>query len=256
MYEHDPFPSVMGTIHEAGHGMYEQGMDADLRGPAGQFTRRRLACTSRSRGCGRTSLGAAAGSGSTTPRSWPRFWARSLDGTSAEDVYRHVNLVQPSLIRVDADEVTYNLHVLIRFELELALMRDELEVADLPGAWNDAYQRHLGIRPPHDGDGVLQDTHWSGGAFGYFPTYTLGTIYSAMLWDRLAVRPARHRRARSRPASSHRCWAGCESTCIGRDRCTRAPELIERVTGSELDHRPLMRYLCGKFGPLYGLEGA
>ena len=106
---------------------------------------------------------------------------------TAEDAYRHVNLVEPSFIRVDADEVTYNLHVLIRFELELAIMRDELEVADLPGAWNDAYERRLGIRPSNDAEGVLQDTHWSGGAFGYFPTYTLGTIYSAMLWDRITV---------------------------------------------------------------------
>ena len=146
---------------------------------------------------------------------------------TAEDVYRHVNLVQPSLIRVDADEVTYNLHVLIRFELELAIMRDELEVADLPGAWNDAYQRHLGIRPPNDGDGVLQDTHWSGGAFGYFPTYTLGTIYSAMLWDRIAVdlpdidEPGRGRRVCAIAGLAARARAPARVTVRGR-RADRA----------------------------------
>ena len=174
-------------------------------------------------------------------------------GTSAEDVYRHVNVVQPSLIRVDADEVTYNVHVLIRFELELALMRDQLEVADLPGVWNEAYQRHLGVRPPHDGDGVLQDTHWSGGAFGYFPTYTLGTIYSAMLWERLRI---------DLPDIDQQVAAGEFGPLLGwlREHVHRpgslyeGAELIERVTGGGIDHRPLMRYLWAKFGPLYGLE--
>ncbi len=254
MYADDPFPSVMGTIHEAGHGLYEQGMDPayeDL--PVGSPP----------------SLGLH----ESQSRLWENVVGRSrgfwqhytplicevigapMAGTSPEDVYRHVNTVQASLIRVDADEVTYNLHVLIRFELELALMREELEVADLPGAWNDAYQRHLGIRPPHDGDGVLQDTHWSGGAFGYFPTYTLGTIYSAMLWERLR---------RDLPDVDGQIAAGEFAPLLGWLRehihhpgsLYEGPELIERVTGGGLDHRPLMRYLWAKFGPLYGLAPA
>lgn len=254
MYADDPFPSVMGTIHEAGHGLYEQGMNPDYEDLP-------------------VSSPPSLGLHESQSRLWENVVGRSrgfwqhytpvicdvlgapMAGTSPEDVYRHVNTVQASLIRVDADEVTYNLHVLIRFELELALMREELEVADLPGAWNDAYQRHLGIRPPHDGDGVLQDTHWSGGAFGYFPTYTLGTIYSAMLWERLR---------RDLPDVDGQIAAGEFAPLLGWLRehihhpgsLYEGPELIERVTGGELDHRPLMRYLWAKFGPLYGLAPA
>ena len=103
--------------------------------------------------------------------------------------------------------MTYNLHILLRFELELALIRGELEVADLPAAWNEPTQRLLGDRPPNDGDGVLQDIHWRSGEFGYFPTYTLGNLYSAQLWrrDRAAIRGPRRRR--SAAASSGRCWS-------------------------------------------------
>ena len=114
---------------------------------------------------------------------------------TAEQLYAACNRVQPSLIRVEADEVTYNLHILIRFELELALMRDQLEVAELPGAWNDAYERTLGLRPANDALGVMQDIHWSHGSFGYFPTYTLGNLYSALLWDAYCKRRSRGRGA-------------------------------------------------------------
>src|SRR5207302_9643039 len=121
-------------------------------------------------------------------RSMP-FWERyapvmaemfgeAAAGCAAEHYFRVSNRVRSSLIRVDADEVTYNLHILIRFELELALLREQLEVAELPAAWNDAYERTLVIRPANDVLGVMQDIHWSSGSFGYFPTYTLGNIYS------------------------------------------------------------------------------
>ena len=94
-----------------------------------------------------------------------------------------MNDVRPSLIRVEADEVTYNLHVLIRFELELAMIEGDLQVADLPGAWNEKYKKYLGITPPNDAEGVLQDVHWSGGLIGYFPTYSLGNLYAAQFFD-------------------------------------------------------------------------
>ena len=145
-----------------------------------------------------------------------------MAGATPDDVYREVNRVQPSLIRVEADEVTYNLHIMIRFGLELALMRGQLEVADLPGEWNDAYERRLGVRPPHAGVGVLQDMHWSGGSFGYFPTYTLGNLYSAILWERICGRPARTSTRRSAGASSHRCSAGCATHIHRPGYLTRA----------------------------------
>ena len=100
-------------------------------------------------------------------------------------LYRAVNSVQRSLIRVDADETTYNLHIILRFELELALIEGTLEVDDLPAAWNEGMQRLLGVEVPDDAQGVLQDVHWGAGLFGYFPTYTLGNLIAAQLWTQL-----------------------------------------------------------------------
>jgi carboxypeptidase Taq len=250
--ESDPFTGISSTMHEAGHGLYDQGFD-----PAYEDTPIAEA----------PSLGLH----ESQSRLWENLVGRSLPfwrhytpalaasfgdamaGASAEDVYREVNRVQPSLIRVEADEVTYNLHILIRFELELALLRGRLEVADLPDAWNAAYQARLGVRPPHAGVGVLQDVHWSTGSFGYFPTYTIGNLYSAILWERIATDlpdiDAQVERAEFAPL------LGWLRTHIHRaGYLHEGDDLIERVTGTRLRHGPFMRYLWGKFGPLYGLE--
>ena len=154
-----------------------------------------------------------------------------------DDLYRDVNRVAPSLIRVEADEVTYNLHIMIRFELELALMAGDLDVDELPAAWNDAYERRLGVRPQNDVVGVLQDTHWSEGAFGYFPTYSLGNLYSAMLWRALAARPPGRRRADRRRPLRRRCWAGCASASTRRGSLEECEPMMRRVTGLELESR-------------------
>ena len=176
-----------------------------------------------------------------------------LNGVTPEDLYREVNRVHPSLIRVDSDEVTYNLHILIRFELELALMREELEVVDLPAAWNDSYERTLGVRPPSDAHGVMQDIHWSSGSMGYFPTYTLGNLYSAILWDAYAAQD---------PQAASRIGAGDFAPLLGwlRKNVHRpgylylAEDLVRNVTGSGLTHEPFMRYLWAKYGPLYDIS--
>jgi carboxypeptidase Taq len=252
LYPENPFPSVFSTIHEAGHGMYDQGFDPAFEDlPLSEAP----------------SLGAHESQSrlweNIVGRSRP-FWERytpvarellgsDLGGMDADAVYRYVNRVSPSLIRVDADEATYNLHILIRFELELALLREELEVADLPGAWNDAYERHLGVRPPHDGDGVMQDTHWSDGSFGYFPTYTLGNLYSAMLWNRLAA---------DVPGVDDAIAAGRFAPILDwlREHVHRPGHLLEcedlmrHVTGAGLSHGPLIDYLWAKLGPLYGIS--
>ncbi len=250
--EADPFTAIASTMHEAGHGLYDQGFDPDYED---------------------TPIAEAPSLGlhESQSRLWENLVGRSLPfwqhytpvmrsmfgeamaGATAEDVYREVNRVQPSLIRVDADEVTYNLHVLIRFELELALLRGDLEVADLPGEWDAAYDRRLGVRPPHPGVGVLQDVHWSSGSFGYFPTYTLGNLYSAILWQRISADlpdiDAQLGRAEFAPL------LGWLRTHIHREGYLYAgDDLIQKVTGSRLEHGPFMRYLWGKFGPLYGIE--
>jgi carboxypeptidase Taq len=172
--------AFFGVLHEAGHGMYEQGLPPEAFGtPAGSFC----------------SLGVH----ESQSRLWenqvgrgPAFWRHwfprlkqafpgSLNDVKETAWVKAINAVKPSLIRVEADEVTYNLHIAIRFEIELALLGGELSVSELPGAWNDAYEKALGVRPPTDSLGCLQDIHWSFGGFAYFPTYTLGNLLAAQL---------------------------------------------------------------------------
>jgi carboxypeptidase Taq len=237
--EADPFSAFCATLHEAGHGLYDQGFDPDYEDtPIAQAP----------------SLGLHESQSrlweNLVGRSLP-FWRRytpvmheifgeAMHGATVDDVYRQVNRVTPSLIRVEADEVTYNMHVLVRFELELALLRGDLAAADLPTAWNDAYRRRLGVTPPHDGDGVLQDVHWSTGAFGYFPTYTIGNL----------------------PDVHVQVEAGEFAPLLGwlREKIHRpgyileGEDLIRHVTGSGLAHAPFMAYLWAKYGELYGVR--
>ncbi len=243
--------AFFSTLHEAGHGIYEQSLPADRYGlPTGQAT----------------SLGIH----ESQSRMWENFVGRSrafwehlfpqtqamfrdaLADVSLDDFYFAINDVRPSLIRTESDEVTYNLHILIRFELELALLDDELRVADLPAAWNAKYREYLGIDPPTDSDGVLQDVHWSGGAFGYFPTYSLGNLFAAQFFERaqqdLGDLAAMFRRGEFLPL---RDWLRLHIHSQGRRY--RAAELAERVTGSPLSHDALLRHLRAKFTPLYNL---
>ena len=172
---------LYGVLHEAGHGMYEQGLEQDWYGTP-------------------VATAASLGVHESQSRLWENmvglsrpFWdwcmpeARklfpSLEAVAIDRWVRDLNRVQCSLIRIEADEVTYNMHILIRFELEMGLIAGDLNVADLPEAWSDKYQNYLGIRPPNDALGVLQDVHWSAGLIGYFPTYTLGNIFAAQLYE-------------------------------------------------------------------------
>jgi carboxypeptidase Taq len=170
-----------------------------------------------------------------------------------DDFYFAINDVRPSLIRVEADEATYNLHIIVRFELEQALLKGDLPAADLPGTWNEKYRQYLGIEPPNNADGVLQDVHWSAALFGYFPTYSLGNLYAAQFFeqaDRDLGGLAEHfARAEFKPLRE---WLREKIHTHGQ--CYSAGELIERTTGQPLSHAALIRYLRGKLGPLYGLS--
>ncbi|MBS0210604.1 MAG: carboxypeptidase M32 [Planctomycetes bacterium] len=240
-----------GILHEAGHGLYEQGLPRDQFGlPMAEAV----------------SLGIH----ESQSRLWENLVGRSrpfwqhmfpaaqqafpdaLGNVSLDAFYAAVNDVQPSLIRVEADEATYNLHILIRFELEQALLTDDLRVDDLPQAWNEKYHNFLGIVPPNDADGVLQDIHWSAGLIGYFPTYTLGNLYSAQLYDQadkdlggLGVMLARGEFA---PLLE---WLRTNIHRHGQR--WSATELARRATKKPLDHAPLMTYLRSKYEPLYRL---
>ena len=242
---------LFGTIHEVGHALYEQGLAPSLD---------------------RTPLadGASLGLHESQSRLWENlvgrsapFWewayprlqahAPHLGGVPRETFVRAANRVEPSLIRVEADELTYHLHVLLRFEIERALVAGTLAVDDLPEAWNDGMRDLLGVVPPSNADGCLQDIHWSLGAIGYFPTYTLGTLMSVQLSEAMArdlgdldelmragefgpmlgwLRTHVHRWGRSKPAG----------------------EILRDATGSTLDAGPWLAYARQKFGALYGLD--
>jgi carboxypeptidase Taq len=181
-YEDDFTQSLMGVLHETGHALYERGLPSQWRhqpvGAARGMTMHEsqsliiemLACRSEEFVRYLTPLVKETFGGSGP--AW-----------EAENLVRHYRRVQPGLIRVDADEVTYPAHVILRYRLEKNLISGDLTVADLPGAWNEAMQKSLGLTPPDDRDGVLQDIHWPSGAFGYFPTYTLGAMAAAQLFD-------------------------------------------------------------------------
>ena len=182
--------ALFSVMHEAGHGLYEAGQDPALARTPLEKPRSLGLHESQSRlwenwlARGRPYLG------HLLPRLRQRF-PDQLGGVSLDQLERSANRVQRSLIRIEADEVTYNLHILIRFELELEIFDGKLELSELPAAWNARYRDYLGLDVPDDARGVLQDVHWSGGAFGYFPTYSLGNVIAGQLWEAAARRPAR-----------------------------------------------------------------
>ena len=243
--------AFFGILHETGHGLYEQGLDAAHAGrPMGEAV----------------SLGIH----ESQSRMWENFVGRgrafwehfspkaeeafpkALAGVSPGAFYFAINQVRPSFIRVEADEVTYNLHILLRFELEQALVEGEFKAAELPGVWNERFEQYFGMRPPDDARGCLQDVHWSAGLIGYFPTYTLGNLYGAQFFEQ--AREDLGDLDEQFAAGEFQPLLGWLREKIHRHgKRYRAPELVERVTGKPLDHQPLMRHLKAKFGPLYGV---
>ncbi|MDB4392079.1 carboxypeptidase M32, partial [bacterium] len=243
--------SFFGTLHEAGHGIYEQGLRSEYYSlPPGKFC----------------SLGIH----ESQSRLWENlvgrrksFWQylypqaqslfqEALGKVSLEDFYHAINHVEPSLIRVEADEATYNLHIIIRFELEQAIINGELDTDDLPEAWNEKYMRYLGIEAQEVSNGVLQDVHWSAGLVGYFPTYSLGNLYASQIFDaanaQLGDLDTLFQAGDFAPLKN---WLNVEVHRSGQ--CLSGPQLGKRVTGVELSHEALMNHLQAKLVPIYGL---
>jgi carboxypeptidase Taq len=163
----------------------------------------------------------------------------------ATGLYRAVNTVQPSLIRIEADETTYNLHIVLRFELELGLIEGSLAIDDLPAAWDEGMQRLLGVEVPNAAEGVLQDIHWSTGLMGYFPTYAIGNLMAAQLWERIgADLPDIDEQLERGEFGPLREWLREQVHRHGRTYEPR--ELLQRVTGEELQVAPLIAYLRAK----------
>ena len=243
--EENPFPALFGSLHEGGHGLYEQGFaEADHRTP----------------------LAAAPSMGlhESQSRLWenlvgrsPAFWAHyypplqrelpePLAGVSDQAFLGEVNRVARTLIRTEADEVTYNLHIVLRYELELALLSGDLKVRDLPGAWNEAMQRLLGVVPEDDVEGVLQDIHWAWGELGYFPTYALGNLYSASLFAAAKrALPNLEREIGRGELLPLREWLRREVHQKGFRYS--AEDLVRGVTGQGLTDTDFIAYLDGKF---------
>jgi carboxypeptidase Taq len=251
--EEDLTEALFSTLHESGHGMYEQGICRDYEGtPLG--------------------VGTSAGVHESQSRLWENLVGRSrgfwehyypklqqafpgqLGSITLDDFYRAVNKVQRSLIRTDADEVTYNLHVMLRFDFELALLEGNLAIKDLPEAWRARYESDLGIAPPDHRDGVLQDVHWFGGVVGgVFQGYTLGNILSAQFYDTaIQARPEIAGEIRQGRFEALHNWMRDHIYQHGSK--FTASELVERVTGGPLSIEPYIAYLRTKFGELYRLD--
>ncbi|HEV3204620.1 MAG TPA: carboxypeptidase M32, partial [Gemmataceae bacterium] len=241
-----------GILHEVGHGLYEQGLDPDQHGtPMGEPP----------------SLGLHESQArlweNTVGRSRP-FWKHffplaraifpaALNDVRLDDFHFVVNHVERSVIRAAADEITYNLHVVVRFDLERALLAGDLQTADLPQAWNEAYQKYLGITPSNDAEGCLQDGHWAAGLIGYFPTYTLGNIFAAQLFARATQDLGDQSVSFARGNfDSLLGWLRQKIFCRGQR--FPAAQLIEYATGSLPDHRPFLQGLKRKYGELYGID--
>jgi carboxypeptidase Taq len=243
--------ALYALLHEVGHGLYEQGLDPAHEGtPMG---------TSNSLGLHESQARLWENAVGRSLAFWRHFHPRArqafpeaLGRVSLSDFYLAINHVEPGSNRVQADEVTYNLHVLVRFELEQALIAGDLPAADVPSAWNAAYEQHVGVTPPDDAEGCLQDGHWSEGLVGYFPTYTLGNVYAAQLMAAarrdLGELEAQFAQGDFAPLLE---WLASKVYRHGSRYTPSA--LIAQATGAPPDHRPLVESLKQKYGELYGI---
>jgi carboxypeptidase Taq len=249
--QHSLSTSLYGVLHEAGHGLYEQGLPVEWYGlPPGEA--------------------ASLGIHESQSRLWenlvgrsPEFWEwcfpiaresfpQSLGDVDAARVQESLMVVRPSLIRVEADEVTYNLHVMMRFDLERAVVHGELAVADLPEAWNERFARDFGFRPPSDAVGVLQDIHWSAGLIGYFPTYTLGNIFAAQLMAAAARQvPDLNRDLAAGRFAGLLSWLRTHVHAYGRQ--LESASLVEQASQQPVSAKWLVGSLRRRYGVAYGL---
>ena len=245
-YNEDDLESLFSCMHEIGHGLYERGISPTLE---------------------RTTLASGCSSGlhESQSRLWENVVGRSLPfcrwlhpqlvatfpdalaGMTLERFHGAINRVQPSFVRVDADEVTYGMHIILRFELEQELLAGRLSTADLPEAWNARFEEYLGLAVPDDRLGVLQDVHWSCGMFGYFPTYQLGNVMSVQIWEAAqAALPDLDASFERGDFSGLGTWLRENLYSLGRKLTPK--ETLERVAGGPIDPEPYLRYLQSKHG--------
>ena len=249
--EKDPFGSLYGSMHETGHGLYEQGRPRNLDfQPAGSANG--LGVHESQSRLWENQIGRSREFCEWALPIWKEHFPEQMKGVSAEDLWRSVNFVEPSLIRVEADEATYNLHIMIRYEIEKKLISGEIEVDELPEVWDDMYEEFLGIRAPNRTLGVLQDIHWSFGAFGYFPTYTLGNLYSAQLLTAARKELPNHdEQIRNGDFTPLLEWM--RKNVHSRGSIVEPSELIKEATGNNPSPDDFVKYLQDKVEYLYEL---
>jgi carboxypeptidase Taq len=251
VYEHELQSCLFSCIHEGGHGLYDQGLDQRYYGtPLGDSvslgiheSQSRLweNCVGRSRDF------------------WRFFYPilqqsfhQQLQGVDVEQFYAAINCVKPSFIRVEADELTYNLHIMLRFEIEQGLIEGKVQPENLPALWNRKMEEYLGITPTSDAEGVLQDVHWSFGAFGYFPTYTLGNLYSVQFFEQAKLElPRLEEDIAAGQLLRLRRWL--EQKIHRWGRMFTPDHLARRVTGATISPEPFLSYAEKKYGELYQL---
>jgi carboxypeptidase Taq len=249
--ENNPLATLFSAMHEAGHAMYEQGVN-----PAYE----------------RTSLanGTSLAIHESQSRMWENLVGRSLpfwehfypqlkklfpsqlDGVNVKSFYKAINKVEPSFIRVNADEATYNLHIMLRLEMEIGMVDGSMKVKDLPEIWNAKMREYLGITPANDAQGVLQDIHWSGGSVGYFSTYALGNLVSAQLWEQIN-RDIKDLEDQIRKGKFDVLLAWLREKIHIFGHKYDPQDLVQRITGSKIDSAPYVRYLTKKYSDIYGL---
>lgn len=247
----NPMATLFSTFHESGHAMYEQGIN-----PA--YERTSLS--------GGTSLAIH----ESQSRMWENLVGRSLpfwehffpalkktfssqlDGVSLKSFYKAINKVEPSFIRVNADEATYNLHIMLRLELEIGMVEGSINTKDLPEIWNAKMREYLGITPPNDAKGVLQDIHWSYGSIGYFSTYALGNLVSAQLWEKIN-KDIRNLDDQIRQGNFSELLGWLRAKVHVHGHKYDPQDLVQKITGSKITSEPYVRYLTKKYSEIYGL---
>lgn len=244
--------AFFGVMHEAGHALYEMGLDKQTHFGTPMGDAVSLGIHESQSRLWENQVGRSRAFWVYFLPQAKRIFREALAGVSVDDFYGAINSVQPSYIRVEADEATYNLHILLRFELERALLNKELAPKDLPGEWNSRFNKYFGLKVDHDANGCLQDVHWSAGLIGYFPTYTLGNLFSAQFFAKARTDipdlMGQFERGNFAPLlgwlreNIHKHGARHRSRLLG-----------QKVTGQALSHKPLIDYLYAKFADIYGI---
>jgi len=251
-YDKNHFPQAFfGILHEAGHGIYEQGLPSEYYGtPCGESV---------SLGIHESQSRMWENMVGRSKSFWNHFFPKvqktfpeALKDVSLDQFHFAVNDVRSSYIRVEADEATYNLHILLRFEMESAFFNGDIKISEVPGLWNEKFQKYFGIKPNNDADGCLQDVHWSAGLIGYFPTYTLGNLFAAQFFAKakqdIGDLDSQFASGDFKPLLG---WLRKNIHSYGQRY--RADDLVKKVTGEALTHKYLVDYLNTKYGELYGL---